>query len=102
VGIDRDAGRDAEGLTEHHLGGLPADTWECHECLEVGRNLAAVLRHELSSSPLNRTSLVAEETGRPDHVLELAEIRYSNGRRYRPTAKQLRRDLIHPLVRALR
>jgi hypothetical protein len=69
VGVDRDPVSPAEGVGRHHGGGLSTDAVQRDQLVERRRHLAAVARDDGRTGLLDRPRLVAEEPGRPDHLL---------------------------------
>ena len=70
VGVDGDAG-DAEGVAEHHVGGLAAHAGQRDQVLEAGRHLAVVPLDERLAQLEQRLGLGPEEAERADDLLEV-------------------------------
>ncbi len=101
VGVHGDPG-DAEGVAEHHVGGLAADAGQLDEVLEPGRDLAVVPLDEGGAELEQRLGLGAEEPERADDPLEGLPV----GRRHRRGVgvgrEQGRPHRVDPLVGGLR
>ncbi|BBJ42651.1 hypothetical protein SSPO_053690 [Streptomyces antimycoticus] len=69
VGVHGQA-RHPEGIAEHHIGRLTADTGQGDQILEPARDLAAEAVTEGCGQAQQRFGLGAEEAGRPDQLLQ--------------------------------
>ncbi len=94
--------RHTEGVAEHDVRRLAAEARQGEELGKASRNLATVPLHQGGTEPDQAARLVAEEAGRTDHRLEPGPVGTGIIRRRRVAAEQRRRDLVDPLVGALR
>ena len=74
VGVNDHALVDAEGVAQHHVGGLAAHAGESDEIGHGAGNLSAVILDECASHALQGAGLVAEETYGPDLLLQLRQV----------------------------
>ena len=94
--------RHAERVPEHHVGRLASDARQCDERLHRARHLAAMGLDDFGRHAQERARLRTKEPGRLDLRLELAGRRARERVRVRVAAEERGRDLVDPLVGALR
>ena len=100
MGIDRDAWH-TKSIAQDHIGCLPADAGQRHQFLHGGRDLSAVLFHQLFAEANDVPRLVAEKTGGMDHLLQFARVGRGKGPRIRIAPEQSGRHQVHPLIGTL-
>ncbi len=101
VSIHRQS-RDAERVAKDDVGGLAAHAGQLHQFVHRPRHFAAMRVDDLGRHPEQRARLGAEETCRLDLRLEFVGGRPGERRGVGVALEQGRRDLVHPLVSALR
>jgi hypothetical protein len=101
MSIDRQA-RHAEGMPEHDVRRLAADTRQLRQRIHVGGDVAPMPFDDGRRHTVERLRLRAEESRRLDLRLELVGRRRGERLCVRVALEQRRRDLVHTLVGALR
>ena len=70
VGVDDDAGSDAVGAAEDHVGGFSGDAWEGEDLLHGARDFAAKFFDDGFAGAHDRFGFVAEEAGGAEVLFE--------------------------------
>ena len=94
--------RNAERIAEHDVRALAADAGQLRQFVHRPRNLAAEIRHEHLRALREIFALVAVKSARLDDLRDPGDVEFRHRRRVGGDAEELFRNLVHPVVTALR
>ena len=101
VGVDGDPGGHPEGLAEHHLGGLPTDSRQLDQRLQIRWDLPPMLEGDPTRRISEVLCLGSMQPGGSNHGLEVLLGSPGQFGRTRPAREDRRCHPIHPLIGAL-
>jgi hypothetical protein len=89
-------------MTQHHVGGLAADSWQLHERVDVRGHLAPVLLDERPRHADDGFRLLPEKPGLEHEAFDVGRVGAAQGARVGIPGEEGRRDHVHALVGRLR
>ena len=100
MGVDGEAGH-AEGIGEHHIGGLASDSRQRGQFLHRGRHFRIELFHQNTGSIDDISGFGAVIAAGMDHFFQFGGLERGKILRTGMGFEKFRSDLVHHLVRAL-
>jgi hypothetical protein len=101
VSVDGNPCSHTERLAEDHLCGLPTDSRETDQCLEISRNLTPMIEREETGRPPEIPGFASVQPRGSNHGLEFLLGGLGQLGRPRPAREDLGRNLVHPEIGAL-